>query len=76
MKYSEPQVPDATAVMEKYRGSQNAEIGAALVVVGLGAERAAKEPGLRRQTLRACASAWYQNDDGLLGYVERLCLKV
>jgi hypothetical protein len=47
MKYSEPQLSNAIAVMEKYRASQDGEIGAALVVVGLSAERAAKESLIR-----------------------------
>jgi hypothetical protein len=57
MKYSEPQVSDATAIMEKYRGSQNGEIGAALVVVGLSAERAAKESLIRDDMIRVAHRA-------------------
>jgi len=57
MKYSEPQVSDATAVMEKYRGSQDGEIGAALVVVGLSAERAAKESLIRDDMIRVAHRA-------------------
>jgi hypothetical protein len=52
MKYSEPQVSDATAVMEKYRASQDGEIGAALVVVGLSAEKAANESQIRDDMIR------------------------
>ncbi|HSH58947.1 MAG TPA: hypothetical protein VK988_04765 [Acidimicrobiales bacterium] len=33
--------------MDKYRGGDNGEIGAALVVVGLSAKRAAKEAQIR-----------------------------
>jgi hypothetical protein len=57
MKYSEPQVSDATAVMEKYRGSLDGEIGAALVVVGLSAERAAKESLIRDDMIRVAHRA-------------------
>ncbi len=57
MKYSEPQVSDATAIMEKYRGSQDGEIGAALVVVGLSAERAAKESLIRDDMIRVAHRA-------------------
>ena len=57
MKYSEPQVCDATAAMEKYRGSQDGEIGAALVVVGLSAERAAKESLIRDDMIRVAHRA-------------------
>jgi len=57
MKYSEPQVCDAIAVMEKYRGSQDGEIGAALVVVGLSAERAAKESLIRDDMIRVAHRA-------------------
>ena len=57
MKYSEPQVSDATAVMEKYRASQDGEIGAALVVVGLSAERAAKESLIRDDMIRVAHRA-------------------
>jgi hypothetical protein len=57
MKYSEPQVSDATAVMEKYRGSHDGEIGAALVVVGLSAERAAKESLIRDDMIRVAHRA-------------------
>ena len=37
MSYSEVEVSAATATMEKYRGDQTGEAGAALVVVGLSA---------------------------------------
>ena len=57
MKYSEPQVSDATAVMEKYRGSQDGEIGAALVVVGLSADRATKESLIRDDMIRVAHRA-------------------
>jgi hypothetical protein len=52
MRYSEPDVDAATMAMEKYRIDENAEVSAALVVVGLCAERAAKEAGLRDDMIR------------------------
>ena len=42
----------AISAMEKYRGDDNGEIGAALVVVGLSAERAAKEAQNRDDMIR------------------------
>jgi hypothetical protein len=47
MSYSEAEVQAATAAMEKFRAGREGEIGAALVVVGLSAERAAKESRIR-----------------------------
>jgi hypothetical protein len=38
--------------MEKYRGSETGEIGASLVVVGLSADRAAKEIRIRDDMIR------------------------
>jgi hypothetical protein len=38
--------------MDKYRGTDEGESGAALVVVGLSAERAAKEVGIRDDMIR------------------------
>jgi len=43
MSYSEANVSAATVAMDKYRGEALAQVGAALVVVGLSAERAARE---------------------------------
>jgi hypothetical protein len=43
MNYTEAEVSAATAEMDKYRGGETGEVGAALVVVGLSAGRAAKE---------------------------------
>jgi hypothetical protein len=57
MKYSEPQLSNAIAVMEKYRVSQVGEIGSALVVVGLSAERAAKESRIRDDMIRVAHRA-------------------
>jgi hypothetical protein len=52
MSYTEADVSAATAAMEKYRGGHDGELGAALVVVGLSAERAAKEAQLRDDMIR------------------------
>jgi hypothetical protein len=57
MKYSELEVSDAMAKMEKYRASQDGEIGAALVVVGLSSERAAKEAHVRDDMIRVAHRA-------------------
>lgn len=47
MSYTDDQVAAAVASMDKYRGGEEGEVGAALVVVGLSAERAAKEARIR-----------------------------
>jgi hypothetical protein len=52
MTYSEPDVFDAMAAMEKYRAPLHGEIGTALAVVGLSAERAAKEARIRDDMIR------------------------
>ena len=53
MSYSEQDLSQVVAIMEKYRGDEKGEVGAALVVVGLSAERAAKEgPDPRRHDPR------------------------
>ena len=52
MRYTEAQVSAATAAMDKYRGGEDGELGAALVVVGLSAERAAKEARIRDDMIR------------------------
>jgi hypothetical protein len=52
MSYSAADVSAATAAMEKYRGSETGEIGASLVVVGLSADRAAKETRIRDNMIR------------------------
>ena len=57
MKYSTHEVSEASALMEKYRASEGGEVGAALVVVGLSAERAAKEAGLRDDMIRVAHRA-------------------
>ena len=57
MSYTETQVLAATAAMDKYRGSTKGELGAALVVVGLSAERAAKEAQIRDDMIRVAHRA-------------------
>lgn len=52
MRYSESDVDAATLAMENYRIDENAEVTAALAVVGLCAERAAKEAQLRDDMIR------------------------
>ena len=57
MSYSDAQVSAATAAMEKYRGDDDGEVGAALVVVGLSAERAAREAEIRDDMIRVAHHA-------------------
>jgi hypothetical protein len=57
MSYSEAQVSAAIAAMDKYRGGDNGEVGAALVVVGLSAERAGKEAQIRDDMIRVAHRA-------------------
>jgi hypothetical protein len=57
MRYSESDVDAATMAMEKYRIDEDAEVSAALVVVGLCAERAAKEAQLRDEMIRVAHKA-------------------
>ena len=52
MSYTEAQVAAAKAAMEKYREGEDGEVGIALVVVGLSAERAAKESKIRDDLIR------------------------
>lgn len=47
MSYTDAQVSAALAAIDKYRGGDTGEVGAALAVVGLSAERAAKEVQIR-----------------------------
>ena len=57
MSYRDADVAEATAAMEKYRGADRGETGAALVVVGLSAERAAREARLRDDMIRVAHRA-------------------
>ena len=52
MSYSEDQVSAAVSAMDKYRGAEEGEIGAALVVVGLSSERVVKEALARDDMIR------------------------
>ena len=52
MSYSEADVSAVDAVIEKYRAEADYEIGAALAVVGLSAERAHKEAAIRDDLIR------------------------
>lgn len=52
MSYTDPQVSAALAAIDKYRGGDTGEVGAALAVVGLSAERAAKEAQIRDDMIR------------------------
>lgn len=52
MSYGEDEVSAAIAALDKYRGAERGEIGAALAVVGLSAERAAKESRIRDDMIR------------------------
>jgi hypothetical protein len=56
MSYADADVSAATAAMQKYRGDEDGEVGAALVVVGLSAERAAKELQIRDDMIRVAHS--------------------
>jgi hypothetical protein len=55
--YTDAQVTSAIAAMEKYRGDETGEVGAALAVVGLSAERADKEAKIRDDMIRVAHSA-------------------
>jgi hypothetical protein len=57
VSYTDAQVSAAIAAMDKYRGADKAEVGAALVVVGLSAERAAKETRIRDDMIRVAHRA-------------------
>lgn len=57
MSYTNDQVAAATTSMDKYRAGEEGEVGAALVVVGLSAERAAKEARLRDDMIRVAHRA-------------------
>ena len=52
MSYTDAQVSAASAAMDKYRGGDDGELGAALVVVGLSAEQPAKEARIRDDMIR------------------------
>lgn len=52
MSYSEADVSAVDAAIERYRAGADDEIGAALAVVGLSAERADKEAAIRDDMIR------------------------
>ena len=53
MSYTEAEVSAAIAAMNKYRSGLDYEVGVALAVVGLSAERADKEIAIRDDMIRA-----------------------
>ena len=57
MTYTEGQVTAANAAIQKYRSGEEGEVGAALAVVGLSAERAAREVALRDNMIRVAHRA-------------------
>jgi len=57
MSYSDAQVAAAVSAMDKYRGGEAGEVGLALAVVGLSAERAAKEAQIRDDMIRVAHRA-------------------
>jgi hypothetical protein len=57
MSYSDAEVTAATRAMDKFRIGQEGEVGAALVVVGLSAERADKESRIRDDMIRVAHHA-------------------
>ena len=57
MTYSDAQVSAAVAAIDKYRGSDKGEVGAARAVVGLSADRAAKEAKIRDEMIRVARRA-------------------
>ena len=57
MSYSEAEVTSAATAMDKYRGNEVGEVGAALAVVGLSAERVDKEVRIRDDMIRVAHRA-------------------
>ena len=57
MSYTEADVSAAMAALDKYRSGLDYEIGAALAVVGLSAERADREIAVRDDMIRAAHRA-------------------
>jgi hypothetical protein len=56
VSYTDADVFAATAAMGKYGSGEVGEVGAALVVVGLSSERAAREAGIRDDMIRVAHS--------------------
>jgi hypothetical protein len=57
MSYTDADVDAANAAMDKYRGGADGVAGSALAVVGLSAERADKEAGIRDDMIRVAHRA-------------------
>lgn len=57
MSYGADEAVAATVAMDKYRGSDGGEVGAALAVVGLSADRAEKEARIRDDMIRVAHRA-------------------
>ena len=57
MTYSDAEVSAALSAIDKHRGGEVGEVGAALAVVGLSAERAAKEAQIRDDMIRVAHRA-------------------
>jgi hypothetical protein len=57
LSYTDAQVSSAIGAMNKYRGDDTSEVGAALAGVGLSAERAAKEVQIRDDMIRVAHRA-------------------
>lgn len=57
MTYGEGDVVGANATIDKYRDGEEGEVGAALAVVGLSAERAQRELSIRDDMIRVAHHA-------------------
>lgn len=57
MTYTEAQVAAVVAAIEKYRGGAEGEVGAALAVVAVSSDRAAKEQRIRDDMIRVAHRA-------------------
>jgi hypothetical protein len=57
MSYTEAEIAVAAGAMARYRGGADGETGSALAVVGLSAERAEKEAGIRDDMIRVAHRA-------------------
>ena len=57
MTYTDAQVDAANRAIDKYRSGEDGEVGAALAVVGLSAERAAREAVIRDDMIRVARRA-------------------
>jgi MoxR-like ATPase len=57
MTYTDDQIAAALSAVNKYRAGDDTEVGAALAVVGLSAERAGKEAEIRDDMIRVAHRA-------------------